>query len=138
MKKALLIGLLVCVLALGAIGAAFATGLNFPANPGSLSTGYASIPQVNVTQINPGVDNWSDGSPLMLDRLWVYFDQDLNAGTSILVDVYNASWVRIGTSDIALTATLAAGSVHQADLTSAVPVANVYHIRVSVGEPWVT
>jgi hypothetical protein len=134
-RKALLIGLIVCVLALGGIGAAFATGLNFN-SVGVLASGTATVPPVNVTYFNPGCDNWGKcQEEPMLDRLWLHFDKDLNAGTSIWVCVYNASWLCIGNSDLSLAAKLPAGADYRADFASPIPVKNVYHIRVTVSGP---
>lgn len=129
MKKALLIGLIVCVLATGGIGAAFATGMGF-SNVGALSAGRANIPQVNVDGIT-----WVVESDHPASAHWVKlsFDQDLGSDVGIGVDVLGSTgnvlrhgWVEVP------------GPILDADLTSVhwvgdpVPVTDIYGIRVVV------
>ena len=131
MKRALLIGLIVCVLAVSGIGAAFATGMNFT-NVGALSAGSTSIPQVNVDGII-----WVVETDHPASAYWVKlsFDQDLGSDVLISVDVLDGSnnvlrhkWVEI------------AGPIPEANHTSikwdggTVPVADIYGIRVVVSE----
>ena len=135
MRKVLFIGVIVCVLVLGSIGAAFATELNFD-SVGTIASGYASLPDVNVTYFNPGIDNWSNcQAEPMVDRLWLHFDTALNAGTYIRVCAYNSSWICIGSCEIGPTGDIPAGANVQADFTSPVPVEDIYHVGVVVSGP---
>ena len=138
MKRVIIVSLLVCVLALGSIGAAFATGMNFPTTIGALSTGTASVPQVNVTQINPGIDQWGTpigvNIPVVLDRLWLHFSPDISTipAGCIWVAVYNASGTCVGTS----TTGSWSGTAYRADFATPLPqVSDVYYIRVTVSQP---
>lgn len=81
-KKALLIGVAAIVLALGAIGAAFATGMDF-SNIGALSSGKADLVQINTDDV--GFLPAPDGSGI--NRVALSFDRDLTAGSTIWVTV---------------------------------------------------
>ncbi|OIP26443.1 MAG: hypothetical protein COT13_00745 [Chloroflexi bacterium CG08_land_8_20_14_0_20_45_12] len=70
------------VLALGAIGAAFATGTDF-FNVGALSSGKAELAQANTDDI--GFLSADDGSGV--DRVALSFDRDLTAGSTIWVTI---------------------------------------------------
>ena len=78
--KALLIGIAVVVLALGVMGAAFATGMDF-SNVGALSSGKAELAQINTDDV--GFLSTADG----IDRVVLSFDRDLTAGSTIWVSV---------------------------------------------------
>jgi len=78
--KALLSGATVIVLALGVIGAAFATGMDF-SNIGALSSGIKDIPQINTDYV--GFLSNADG----IDGVVLSFDRDLTAGSTIWVTV---------------------------------------------------
>ncbi len=80
--KALLIAAVVIVLALGVLGAAYATGMNF-SNVGALSAGEAAVVQVNTDDV--GFLSAGDGS--CVDRVALSFDRDLAAGSTIWVTV---------------------------------------------------
>lgn len=138
MKKALLIGVIVSVLALGGIGAAFATGLNFTNGVGSLSTGVGTVPQVNVTVLNWGPDdlyyNPITEEPT-LTRVWITFDQSLNTGTGIIVSVYDGAGTNIGNTVSNLPSPLLAGFVYQSPDFSPLPaISQISAIRVTVAE----
>jgi hypothetical protein len=79
-RKALLIGLTVIVLALGVVGAAYATGMDF-SNIGALSSGKADLVQINTDHV--GFLSCLDG----VDRVALSFDRDLTAGSTIWVTV---------------------------------------------------
>lgn len=81
-RKALLIGIAVTVLALGVMGAAFATGMNL-SNIGALSSGRAELVQINTDDV--GFLSSADGSGV--DRVALSFDRDLTAGSTIWVTV---------------------------------------------------
>ena len=93
MRKSLLIGLVVCLLALGGIGAAFATGMGL-SNVGALSAGGENIPQVNTTYVGYNViagvsgewgPGWQSVSCPVVGSVDLKFDRDLRAGTEIWV-----------------------------------------------------
>ena len=80
--KVLLIGVAVIVLALGVMGAAFATGMDF-ANIGALSSGEGELTQINTDDV--GFLPAPDGSGI--NRVALSFDRDLTAGSTIWVTV---------------------------------------------------
>lgn len=81
-RKPILIAVTIIVLALGAIGAAFATSMDF-SNVGALSSGKADLAQVNTDDV--GFLSADDGSGV--DRVALSFDRDLAAGSTIWVTV---------------------------------------------------
>jgi hypothetical protein len=96
--KKLVISLLVVVMALGTMGAAFATNLNFPGEPDAImAQGFHPIEDVNCTGIVFGggakatgsfCERWHfDGRRIYADSVWVKFDEDLRACTWIEVAV---------------------------------------------------
>ena len=78
--KALLTGVAVIVLALGVIGAAFTTGMDF-SNVGALSSGQGELAQINTDDV--GFLPSADGSGV--DKVALSFDRDLTAGSTIWV-----------------------------------------------------
>lgn len=80
--KVLLIGIAVIVLALGVMGAAFATGMDF-SNVGALSSGKAELTQINTDDV--GFLPAPDGSGV--NRVALSFDLDLTEGSTIWVTV---------------------------------------------------
>ena len=130
MRKFLLIGVIVCVLAVGGIGAAFANNLGFGSSVGALASGTKYLPNVGVDGVT-----WVLESDHPASAHWVKlsFNQDLGSDVGIGVDVLDSGgnvlrhkWVEI------------AGTIAEADLTSikwdggAVPVTDIYGIRVVV------
>jgi hypothetical protein len=100
--KKLVISLLVVVMALGTMGAAFATNLNFPGEPDAImAQGFHTIPDVNCTGIvfGNGVDTttgcmgwyWYSGRRIYADSVWVRFDRNLRQYTRIEVVVTDTS-----------------------------------------------
>lgn len=81
-RRALLIGIAVVVLALGVIGAAFATGMDF-FNVGALSSGEAELVQINTD----GVGFLSSPDGKGVDKVALSFDRNLTAGSTIWVTV---------------------------------------------------
>jgi hypothetical protein len=79
-KKALLIGAAVIVLALGVVGAAFATGMDF-SNVGALSSGKADVVQINTDHVG------FLSCPAGVDRVALSFDRDLTKGSTIWVTI---------------------------------------------------
>jgi hypothetical protein len=98
--KKLVISLLVVVMALGTMGAAFATNMNFPGEPDAImAQGFHTIPDINCTGIvfgggnyTGGPDCWYDGRQIYADSVWVRFDKDLRKYTWIEVAVTNTNW----------------------------------------------
>jgi len=134
MRKALLIGLIVCVLALSGIGAAFATGLDFTNGVGALSYGQSQVPQANVDEIYWGVETHDGAAVPDVSFVRLSFDQYLNKGTLIGVAVYDSGWNLLGEGHEEITAPLLASANHKVHF-AAVPVASIYHVAVTVGEP---
>jgi len=91
--KALLIGAAVIVLALGVMGAAYATGMDF-SNVGALSAGKGELAQINTDDV--GFVSSPDGSGV--DRVALSFDRDLTAGSTIWVTVDDEvqGWIVLG------------------------------------------
>ena len=86
MKKALLIGLLVCALALGTIGAAFAAGITSWNNVGMLARGSTTVSGIGVDKmgyvISSGVKD-----PAQLCGVILSFDEYVPAGSVIFISV---------------------------------------------------
>jgi len=80
--KAIMVGILIIVLALGVMGAAYATGMDF-SNVGALSSGQVELAQINTDHV--GFLSSPDGSGI--DRVALSFDRDLTAGSTIWVTV---------------------------------------------------
>ncbi len=78
--KAVALGVIIGALALGAIGAAFATGMDF-SNVGVLSSGEAEVPCVNSTSVG-FVSNETGAYALA-----VAFDRTLRAGSSVWIEL---------------------------------------------------
>lgn len=91
MRKSLLIGVIVVMLALGTIGAAFATGMTF-SNVGALSLGSEDVPVVNCDYVAFHLDS-SQGEDVLVDGVYLSFNQDFtNAAFSVsLRDISNNS-----------------------------------------------
>ena len=146
MRKSLLIGLVVCLLALGGIGAAFATGMGF-SNVGALSAGGGNIPQVNTTYVGynvkadgvsgEGTWYWPDTSVTcpVVESVDLIFDRGLSAGTEVWVFlVENAGTLQSPNDDtirggghMTLGAYLPAGSLLTVPLNDGW--ADIYEVR---------
>jgi len=83
-RRALFTGIAVVVLALGAIGAAFATGMSF-SNIGALSSGTGDIPQVNTTYA--GYITCGEVNHLKVVKVVAAFDRDLGKGSQVYAGV---------------------------------------------------
>jgi len=125
--KKLVLSLLICVMALGTVGVAFATNMNFPGTPDAvMSQGFHAMPDVDCTGIVFGGDvktaenfceRWHfDGRRIYADSVWVKFDTELRRYTWIEVAVTkNANhWVQgfdvIGDGQLQLGANLPANT----------------------------
>jgi len=91
--KVLLIGIAVIILALGVMGAAFATGMDF-FNVGALSSGKAELTQINTDDV--GFLPAADGSGV--NRVALSFDRDLTEGSTIwvMIDDEVRGWKVLG------------------------------------------
>ena len=76
MRKRLLIGVIVVVLAVGTIGAAFATGMDFT-NVGALSLGYENVPQIDCDYVAFHLKS-AMGDPVKVDGVYLSFDTDFS------------------------------------------------------------
>jgi hypothetical protein len=91
MKKVLIVGLLVVVLALGTMGTAFATGMNFSGPDAVMSEGSTSIVQANVDSIrfqsavdwNSVYSNNPEITEVVATGVVVSFDINLKKGTTL-------------------------------------------------------
>ncbi len=79
MNKRILIPLMVCVLAIGTMGAAFATTMTVT-GVGALSEGEEAVPTINADGVSYNLDNY--GSVTSVD---VSLDQNVATGTEIVV-----------------------------------------------------
>lgn len=130
MRKPLLIGLIVCLVAIGGIGAAFATGLGFGNSVGALSTGTAVVPQANVDGVVWGVESDPTVSAYYVK---LSFDRDLVSGAEVGVDVL-ASDNTVLSHFWGVVGPLANAAYTKITFASPIPVANIYGIRVTVSE----
>jgi len=89
MRKSLLIGLILVVLALGAMGAAFATSMTLP-GVGFLAAGHADIPQVDVDGVTWWVNN-NYAPDYYVDTVSLSFTRSLAAGTEIGIAVTDSA-----------------------------------------------
>jgi hypothetical protein len=86
LKRALTIGLVVVILAIGAVGTAFATGMtNSGGTIGLLSEGNFNISQINLTKVAWADAPYNGG----VWEQWVnlYFDQTITSDASIFVTI---------------------------------------------------
>ena len=85
MKKAIIISLLVCVLALGSVGAAFATGMGF-SNVGALSLGWASVPQIDADYIGFHLVS-AASQPVRVDGVYISLDTAISPDNAVSVSL---------------------------------------------------
>ena len=120
MKKAIIISLLVCVLALGSVGAAFATGMGF-SNVGALSLGVEPVPQINTDYIGFHLVS-SATAPVTVDGVYISLDKNLTGTNAVSVSLRysdgteaawyaanDVTWLKGNTYLVTLTASTAAG-----------------------------
>jgi len=137
--RRVLIGCVVCVLAIGAMGAAFATDLDF-AGIGALSSGTEDVPQANVDEIYWGLEVDDPKDEPWIANVRLSFDQYLYKGTVIAVYLTDDADVEVGFGKLTTSADIPASanntSVPVTDGGGHVVAAGVYNIRVTVGEPY--
>jgi len=80
MRRTLLIGVIVVVVALGTIGAAFATNVGF-SNVGALSLGHDAVKDVDCDYIGYELDT-GDNLPVEVDGVYISFTENLHSDTN--------------------------------------------------------
>ena len=139
MRKAFLIGVIVCVLAMSGIGAAFATTMEFT-EVGELSLGHTGVSQVDCDYIGYELDTGFH-LPVEVNGVYISFNKDLHStvnSTIIFVSLRNASFQELAycVAVVPASTTLYATNVYKiqtADGTFADPEA-VYYVKVTVAE----
>ena len=135
MRKSLLIGLVVCLLALGGIGAAFATGMGF-SGVGAISSGQTGVNQANTDYIGYRLQAPPGGGAIpWVNGIWLSFDTDLRENAVIWVQTRDAAdgINGLGTANVGASG-LANGAYICVDLDQTVDPANIYRVNVQVTE----
>ena len=141
MKKALLIGLLVCVLALGAIGAAFASNVTFT-GVGTLALGSTpAFEDIEVDFIGYELDT-GDFLPVEVDGVYISFDRNLhspNNSTVIFVSLRDANFYELAycVATVPASTWLWANTIYKLPIAIGSAVADpqdVYYVKVTVAE----
>ncbi len=140
MRKALLIGAIVILIALSGIGAAFATGMNFT-EVGELSLGYTGVPQVNVDFVGFELDT-GDNLPVEVDGVYISFDKDLHSDlntTVIFVSLRDAAFQELAycVAIVPASTTLDKDAKYKMPIAVGSTVADpgqVYYVKVTVAE----
>jgi len=133
-KRALLIGLIICVLAMGGIGAAFANQLGFT-SIGALAMGWGQLPEISVEDVAWELHSGA-GQPVDVDGVYLKFNQGIPANSVIFISLRN-----VGQGELAYYAGVGVGpyTAHTwhkfplSDGTTATPQEVVY-IKVTVAE----
>jgi hypothetical protein len=133
MKKSLLIGAIVIVLAMSGIGAAFATGMSF-SNVGALSLGWGSVPQINTDYI--GFHLVSAASlPVRVDGVYISLDTTIGPDNAVSVSLRNAADTELAWY-AANNVSWAEGTTYLVNLTPSDSVLpgpeQVYYVKVTV------
>jgi hypothetical protein len=136
MKKALLVGVIVSVLALSAIGAAFATGFEGWDDIGYLAAGGQDIPEnLDVTSVRYSTTIAGDPQMLYVSDVQLTFDKDLHESTDIgvaLVDDNDtdnsADDIRYGEGTKHLDSVVNAGDTITINLSTWVAATDVYFV----------
>ncbi len=89
MRKTLLIGLVLCVVALGSMGAAFAAGLGFPNGVGALSLGQTWVPTVNADYVGFNLSS-AYTLPVTVNGVYISLDQTIAAPNAVSVSLRRA------------------------------------------------
>jgi len=132
-KKALLIGVIVCTLAVGGIGAAFAAGMSF-SNVGVLSLGVTAVPEVEADYIGFHLVS-AAGQPVTVDGVYLSLDTDISGTNAVSVSLRDSNgnslawyaandvtWGNAAIQNLPMTAT-----------GSTLPTADqVYYVKVTV------
>jgi hypothetical protein len=136
MRKRILIGVIVVVLALGAIGAAFATTMSFD-GVGAISAGGGDIPEVNCTYVGYSTELNVDDEMFYITDAYLKFDRDLRVCTDIAVGLFGDDG-QLGGGTTHLDSPVSAGSVVTVEFgenkVSAVDFWKVNEVQVAVVE----
>jgi len=139
MRKSLLIGVILVVVALGTMGAAFATTMEFD-KVGELSLGHKLVSQVNCDFIGYELDTGFH-LPVEVNGVYISFDKDVhsdNNSTVIFVSLRDGNFDELAycVALVPHSTTLAAGTKYKlpcADGTFADP-EEVHYVKVTVAE----
>ena len=139
MKKAILISLIVCVLAVSGIGAAFATNVGF-SNVGALSLGHDAVEDVNCDFVGYELDTGMN-LPVEVNGVYISFDKDIHSNdnsTVIFVSLRDSLFQELAycVALVPASTTLYATNIYKiqtADGTYADPEL-VYYVKVTVAE----
>lgn len=139
MRKSILISLLVGVLALGAMGAAFATNVGF-SNVGALSLGSEDVKDVDCDYIGYELDTGTN-LPVEVDGVYISFTEDLHSTpncTIIFVSLRDANFQELAycVAVVPASTTLDKDTIYKfpcADNTYADP-EKVYYVKVTIAE----
>jgi hypothetical protein len=139
MRKRLLIGVIVVVLALGAMGAAFATNVGF-SNVGALSLGHDNVKDVDVDFVGYELDTGMN-LPVEVNGVYISFTKNIHSddnSTVIFVSLRKADWTELAycVALVPASTTLYKDTIYKlpcADGTYADP-EDVYYVKVTVGE----
>ncbi len=131
MKKVIIVSLLVCVLAVGGIGAAFATSMSSVA-VGALAYGAADLTDVYIDGVIWGVE--SDDATVHYVKL--SFNQNLITNTELSVKVtdINGDTLNSPTWFGSPQGPIAAGDYKKFSFTSPILIADIYDLHVIVAE----
>jgi len=89
-KKVILIGVIVCVLALSGIGAAFAAGISSWSNINVLSRGTVAVPTIGVDHMSYVISSGIQ-KPAALVGVTLSFTKDVPSGSTIFISVRDDS-----------------------------------------------
>ena len=140
MRRAFLIGLIICILALGGIGAAFASSINY-SGVGILALGRtAPFEDIGVDFVGYELDT-GDNLPVEVDGVYISFDRDLHSSDNsivIFVSLRAGDWTELAycVALVPASETLLEGTIYKipcADGTFADP-EQVYYVKVTVAE----
>jgi len=140
-KKAILIGLIVVVLALGGIGAAFASNVTFT-GVGSLALGTTpAFSNIGVDYLGYELDT-ADNMPVEVDGVYISFDQNLhspNNSTVIFVSLRDAGFNELAycVATVPSSTTLLANTIYKLPIAIGSAEADphdVYYVKVTVAE----
>jgi hypothetical protein len=142
MRKSLLIGVVLVVLALGTMGAAFATGMNF-SNVGALSLGIEAVPQINCDYVGFHLNSGAN-TPVQVDGVYLSFDKSFTGaafsvslrdyyGTELCYCAKNSYSQNAGTTSCFKLQDEGGLYIENASNTLPTP-DQVFYVKVTVGE----
>lgn len=133
MRKALLIGLIVSVLALGGIGAAFAAGMPGFTGVGALSLGIKDIPTINPDYIGFHLSS-AMSEDVVVDGVYISLDTTIAAPNAVSVslrDAANNELAYYAANDVSW----GAGTITLVNMSGGTPTADqVFKVKVVVAQ----